>query len=123
MINGQVFVYEKLTGDTVIASLTSNRIAYGWQEVTAEMPAVTFFEVSSTPRPARDLVEEVYQIDAWDYASAGTVVDAIAERIVSIFDFISGTTGVVRSRVLQVREDFEGELRRKSIDVQLFVVL
>lgn len=122
MTKGQEFIYAKLTADTVIASLASD-ILYGWQEEEVAFPCVTFFEVSSTPRQTRDTFEETYQIDVWDYAGSVTALDAIAERIFTIFDFAGATTGVFRTRVTQIRESFEGDLRRKSIDIQLFATL
>lgn len=121
MTKGQEFIYRKLTGDPVIRSLVGENISYNFQEIATSFPCITFFEVSATPRPTRDVFDVMYEIDIWDKPESQSV-ETLFRRVYTLFDDVSSTSsGIIRSRIVQVREAPEGDILRKSVDVRMLV--
>jgi len=120
-------VYNSLTNDSTLTSLlgTGNRVFSFWPETLAIYPSITFFEVSTTREPARDLWRSTYQIDVWGKPQDD--VDSIAERIVKLFDGQTLSVGTVDNcfggKVETISEDSDGEVKRRIIDVTFFSLL
>jgi len=120
-------VYNTLTTDAALTSLlgTGNRVFSFWPETLAVYPSITFFEVSTTREPARDIWRSSYQIDVWGKPQDD--VDSIAERVIKLFDNQTLSLGTVDNcfggKVETISEDSDGETKRKIIDVTFYSLL
>lgn len=117
-------IYNSLTNDTTITSLlgTGNRVFSFWPETLAVYPSITFFEVSTTREPARDLWRSTYQIDVWGKPQDD--VDSIAERIIKLFDGQSLSVSTIEKcfggKVESISEDSDGDIKRRILDVTFY---
>ena len=120
-------VYNSLTTDVTLTSLlgTGNRVFSFWPETLAVYPSITFFEVSTTREPARNIWRSSYQIDVWGKHQDD--VDSIAERVIKLFDNQTLSMGTVDNcfggKVETISEDSDGETKRRIIDVTFYSLL
>lgn len=117
-------IYNSLTNDATITSLlgSGNRVFSFWPETLAVYPSITFFEVTTTREPARNLWRSTYQVDIWGKPQDD--VDSIAERIIKLFDGQSLSVSTVEKcfggKVESISEDSDGDIKRRILDVTFY---
>lgn len=125
MITAKEALYYALSQDEELKTLLGkgNRVFSAWADTLGVLPCITFFVVSSNLERANiDRTTTLFQVDVWDKINSEKI-DEIAMRIQELLHNQSIRTDTELKSFLSIvgmmREGFEGDLRRVSIDVTI----
>ncbi|HOA83598.1 MAG: DUF3168 domain-containing protein [Bacteroidales bacterium] len=125
MITAKEALYYALSQDEELKTLLGkgNRVFSAWADTLSVLPCITFFVVSSNLERANiDRTTTLFQVDVWDKINSEKI-DEIAMRIQELLHNQSIRTDTELKSFLSIvgmmREGFEGDLRRVSIDVTI----
>ena len=125
MITAKEALYYALSQDEELKTLLGkgNRVFSAWADTLSVLPCITFFVVSSNLERANiDRITTLFQVDVWDKINSEKI-DEIAMRIKELLHNQSIRTDTELKSFLSIvgmmREGFEGDLRRVSIDVTI----
>ena len=125
MITAKEALYYALSQDEELKTLLGkgNRVFSAWADTLSVLPCITFFVVSSDlVRANIDRTTTLFQVDVWDKINSEKI-DEIAMRIQELLHNQSIRTDTELKSFLSIvgmmREGFEGDLRRVSIDVTI----
>ncbi len=125
MITAKEALYYALSQDEELKTLLGkgNRVFSAWADTLSVLPCITFFVVSSNLERANiDRTTTLFQVDVWDKINSEKT-DEIAMRIQELLHNQSIRTDTELKSFLSIvgmmREGFEGDLRRVSIDVTI----